>query len=252
MDREQLLNSLHERIAAYDDGDASPVLAPAALNEADQLLDQLGTPEGTDFTMLRAVGLVHLIRWSVLQEQAPAEAAAAASLAVLFLTPVYLVAPDAVPDVVAAEIRPNLSPPEAGKAGQAHDIGVALGLVAHATGHPTAFHDAIAALSQAALVSAERTDPRRPGYLAVLGGMLRMRYERLGGPAVLTDAINTLTESVSTSRSEDPELPGRLAELGSALWLDFERTSEPATLDKAIMTNRRGLELCDAEDPNRA
>lgn len=252
MDRERLLNSLHERIAAYDDGDVSPVLVPEALNEADQLLDHLGTPEGTDFTVLRAVGLVHLIRWSLLQEQAPDEAAASVSLAMLFLTPVYLVAPDAVPEAVAAEIRPNLSPPEAAKAGQAHDLGIALSLVAHATGHPTAFHDAITALIEAALVSTERTDPRRPGYLAALGSTLRMRYERLGGPAALTNAISTLTESVSTSRPEDPELPGRLAELGSALWLDFERTSEPATLNKAIMANRRALELCPADPPNRA
>ena len=252
MDRERLLNSLHERIAAYDDGDAGPVLAPETLNEADQLLAHLGTPEGTDFTVLRAVGLVHLVRWSLLQEQAPDEAAASARPAMLFLTPVYLVAPDAVPEAVAEGIRPHLSPPEAGKAGQAHDLGIALGLVAHATGHPTAFHDAIAALFEAAQVSTERTDPRRPGYLAALGSILRVRYERLGGPAALTDAIGALTESVSTSRPEDPELPGRLAELGFAYRLDFERAGKPATLDKAIATNRRALELCDAEDPNRA
>jgi len=252
VDRERLLNSMHERVAAYDDGDAGPVLAPEALDEADRLLDHLGTPKGTDLTVLRAVGLVHLIRWYLLYEQAPDGAAASASLAVGCLTPVYLLAPDAVSEAVADEIRPRLSPPEAGKAGRAHDLGAALGLVAYATGHPTAFHDAIAALVEAALVSAERADPRRPGYLAALGSTLGMRYERLGGPAVLTDAVGVLTESVSTSRPEDPELPGRLAELGSALWLDFERTSEPATLDKAIMTNRRALELCPAEAPNRA
>ena len=87
MDCERLLNSVHERIAAYDDGDTGPVLAPETLNEADQLLAHLGAPEGTDFTVLRAVGLVHLIRWSLLQEQAPDEAAASAPLAMLFLTP---------------------------------------------------------------------------------------------------------------------------------------------------------------------
>jgi len=250
VDREWLLNSLHERIAAYDDGDVGPVLAPEALNEADQLLDHLGTPEGTDFTVLRAVGLVHLVRSSLHPEQD--EAVASPPLAMVFLTPVYLVAPDAVPDVIADEIRPNLSPPEAGRAGQAHDLGIALGLIAQATGHPAVFHDAIAALVEAALVSAEQTDPRRPSYLATLGAMLRTRYERLGGPAILTNAISALTESVGTSRPNDPELPGRMAELGFALRLDFERTGDAASLEKAIMAGRRALELSPAEDPNRA
>jgi len=56
VDRERLLNSLHEQIAAYDDGDAGLVLAPEALHEANQLLDHLGTPEGTDFIAME-VGL---------------------------------------------------------------------------------------------------------------------------------------------------------------------------------------------------
>ena len=252
MDRERLLDSLHARISAFDDGDAGPVLAPEALIEADQLLEHLGTPEGTDLTVLRAVGLVHLVRWYLLYEQAPDEAAASASLAMGCLTPVYLLAPDAVSEGVAEEIRPHLSPPEAGKAGQAHDLGLALGLVAQATGHPSAFQDAIAALTEAAMVSAERTDPRRPSYLATLGTLLRTRYERLGGLATLTNAIDALTESVGTSRPDDPELPGRMAELGFVLRLDFERTSEPASLDKAVMAGRRALELCPKEAPNRA
>lgn len=252
MDRERLLNSLHERIAAYDDGDASLVLEPAALNEADQLLGELGTPEGTDFAVLRTVGLLHLVRWDLLREQTPDEAAASASLAMLFLTPVYLVGPDAVPELIAEEIRPHLSPPDAGRAGRAHDLGIALGAVAQATGHATAFHDAITVLIEAAYFSTERTDPRRPGYLAALGSILRLRYELLGGPAALTNAIDSLTESVGTSRLEDPELPARVAELGFAHRLDFERTGEPASLDKAITTNRRALELCPAEEPNRA
>lgn len=173
MDRERLLNSLHKRIAAYYDGDASLVLAPEALNEADQLLGHLGTPEGTDLTVLRAVGLVHLARWYLLHEQAPDQAAASASLAVGCLTPVYLLAPDAVSEAVADEIRPRLSPPEAGQAGQAHDLGNALGLVAHATGHPTAFQDAIPALVEEAVevgreatTLSERDDPQRPTRLS--------------------------------------------------------------------------------------
>jgi hypothetical protein len=163
VDRERLLNSLHERIAASMTVTPAWCSRPKRSTRPTSCSATWAPPRAPTSPCCVQWAWVHLVRWSLLQEQAPDEAAASAPLAMLFLTPVYLIAPDAVPEAVAEETRLNLSPPEAGKAGQAHDLGIALGLVAHTTGHPhrVSRRHRGAGRSGAGLDRADRSAPSR-------------------------------------------------------------------------------------------
>ncbi|WP_020672133.1 CHAT domain-containing tetratricopeptide repeat protein [Amycolatopsis nigrescens] len=254
MDREQLVSSLQRRVSCYTDGDPAPVLEPEAHTETERLLTFLGTPDGVDFNVLHLAGLVYLLRAAALYERRSPDAAVTERLAFVLLTPVYLAHPDAVDEEVGKAIRPalNLSPPEAGHAGWAQDLGLALAAVAELTGDLAAFRDAIAMLTDAVTEAAANSDARRSGYLAALGVTMRVLYERHGAAPVLANALGVLAEAVRTAEPGDPGLPQWTAELGFTLRLDFERTGDRAKLAEAIETGRRACELCPAEAPERA
>lgn len=247
--RDELLQAVRGRVEAADRGDPDPALAAEARTEAEQLLEHLGTPDGADAEVLHAVGLLHWVRWTLLYERAPVEAAVSAQLAVVFLTPVCLIDPTCVPPALAEDLEPQRAP---GEAGNCYDLGCALTNVAFVTGELSTHTQAIELLATAARDLTDTSDVRRPDYLAALGASLRIRYERRGESADLANALGAMSESISTTSENAPDLPGRLAELGFALRLEFERTGNAEPLRRAVEVVRRAARICPPDLPERA
>lgn len=246
--RDHLVDSVYRRVESFTAGETEAVLAPEALTEADQLLGYAGTSDGPDLQVLHAAGMLHLSRWTVLGE----EAGASPRLAATLLRPVYLSDESSVSSEIAEALAAEQHPPEAGAAGRAYDLGVAVDAVAAVTNDATIAAKAVELLRDAVLASADYDDPWHLEYLATFGSVLRIRYERHGDPADLRDAIDALRDCVAASAPSDTFLAGALAELGMAWLLTFERTHDPRSMTNAVRAARRALAVCRPDQPDRA
>ncbi|MGI9004436.1 MAG: CHAT domain-containing protein, partial [Pseudonocardia sp.] len=245
--RDHLVDSVYRRVESFTAGETEAVLAPEALAEADQLLGYAGTSDGPDLQVLHAAGMLHLSRWTVLGE----EAGASPRLAATLLRPVYLSDESSVSSEIAEALAAERHPPEAGAAGRAYDLGVAVDAVAAVTNDATIAAKAVELLRDAVLASADYDDPWHLEYLATFGSVLRIRYERHGDPADLHDAIDALRDCVAASAPSDTFLAGALAELGMAWQLTFERTHDPRSMTNAVRVARRALAVCRPDLPAR-
>ncbi len=246
--RDHLVDAVYRRVESFTAGETETVLAPEALTEADQLLGYAGTSDGPDLRVLHAAGLLHLSRWTVLGEQA----GASPRLAAILLRPVYLTDESSVSSEVAEALAAEQHPPEAGAAGRAYDLGVAVDAVAAVINDATIAAKAVELLRDAVLASADYDDPWHLEYLATFGSVLRIRYERHGDPADLRDAIDALRDCVAASAPSDTFLTGALAELGMAWLLTFERTHDPRSMTNAVRAARCALAVCRPDPPDRA
>lgn len=90
-------------------------------------------------------------------------------------------------------------------------------------------------------VQASSGDPRRTEYAANLVMALRGRYQRLGDPADLDDAIEIGRNAAQTEPVDDPRRGGLLSQLSSALRARYDHFGDGGDLDEAIKLGREAV-----------
>jgi tetratricopeptide (TPR) repeat protein len=96
-------------------------------------------------------------------------------------------------------------------------------------------------------------DPDRGRLLDILGGVLRVRFERTAALADLDEAVTVDRAAVAAASPEDNEArTARLNNLGLALRVRFEQVGNQADLDDAIEVGRGAVNAAPRDDPDRA
>ena len=91
-----------------------------------------------------------------------------------------------------------------------------------------------------------------PAYAAVLWGLLIVRYEALGSPNDLDEAVAYIQKSLDTTLQDDPSRIERLCGLGHVLRLNFLRTGSLRDLNKSIEVINSALQDSITRDDDSA
>lgn len=102
--------------------------------------------------------------------------------------------------------------------------------------------DLDAAISWAEQYVLATPDPR-PGVLNNLGTFYQWRFERMGQPADLEQAIRYGSEAVARTSRNDPLLGGTQHSLANKFELRFKQGGDQRDLDEAILRTKLALEL---------
>lgn len=124
-------------------------------------------------------------------------------------------------------------------------LGAVLQVRHHLTGEPGDLAEAVSTLRIAAELALDH--PGRPVILFNLATALLTRFQQVGTPADLDNAVTALEQAVATE-SADAEW---LLTLAEALLIRYQQASELADLDKIVMAYEAALEAWPAEAPRR-
>ncbi|KAG9082019.1 hypothetical protein FRC07_014352, partial [Ceratobasidium sp. 392] len=86
-------------------------------------------------------------------------------------------------------------------------------------------------------------DTSHPRLLSALGRSLQLRFENLGDPPDIEEAIRHQTVAIALIGNDDEEKAAYLAQLGNLRFSRFKRLKDLADLEKAIGDKIQSVQL---------
>ncbi|MFK3985614.1 hypothetical protein ACI2K4_35275 [Micromonospora sp. NPDC050397] len=232
MNREQLLDAIRARLARYTTtGDPRPILARAAVREAEQLLALVPDP-GRDVDVCYVVGGLYWCRWG---EQGNGQDTSDFRGTIELMVHVHRDRPELVPQMLADMFDRSGHTTGALRAGAASNEGNRLFELHQRTGDRAALDQAITLLRQAA--HAPGRDPDRHLHDAMGFSIALHRAVQLDNdPRVAGELVAWLYDVLADEPAEPADF---LALLVSALTYRFAATEDPEDLDDAVTAGAR-------------
>jgi tetratricopeptide (TPR) repeat protein len=245
-----LKDTLDARLGRFArSGDPSELLNPAALDEANRLLDaaQHGGigPEAIPLDVLTTLAALHLFRFRLLPD---GQDEGDIQMTLAFYGLVAARAPELVPDEILSLLLTSREEPSADPAQLVAEGQRAIaeyerdGLLASLDAAVNAFRDAVAA--------ALPGDPRIPGYLWLLGSSLILRFGQTGTASDLDIAVGAGWQAAELAPPGHPDHPRCLAMLGLALRTRFEHSGDIEDLDTAVEAGWEAASMTPPGDPS--
>jgi tetratricopeptide (TPR) repeat protein len=246
--RQAALAALQERVTRAGE-DLAGILGPEASRAAEAVLEAVADPS-TDLEAAYALGWYHWARYQALPEGQDEDDLAAATR---YLSPVYRVEPDAVPEPLRhtfdeeAARNPNTGTDPA----SLNSRGIEALNAFKRTGQHERLDQAVV-LIRAALSATPEDHPDHAVYLNNLGITLARLFDRSGGLWVLAEAVEVGRAAVAAVPEGHPVRAGFQNNLGLALRTLFEGTGDLSALVEAVELGRVSVAAIPEDHLNRA
>lgn len=148
------------------------------------------------------------------------------------------------------EVLGTLPEDDAERTAYLHNRGLARTARWRVLSDPDALEDALRDLRTAADRGRVERFPELAAVLSALGGVLRMRFERVGRREDLSEAVTVGREAVAEEIGDPIARAGRLTNLGSTLQLRFEHGGEMEDLLEAVRLGELAVRLLPPDHPD--